>query len=320
LAKFQSFLVPAIEAFMKYRKASGKWCNTHENNLLYFDRYCSQMYPEAESLTQDMIDSWCAQRNTECNNSCIARIGVVSAFIKYLRIRGMTDVEYPVFPKSEKINYIPHAFTVEELENFFRACDNLPSEPRFPSVLTRKITVPVFFRLLYSSGIRTNEARMLRVEDVDLEQGVLSVKCSKGDSQHFVVLHETMLELMKRYDTEIRKTHPKRQYFFPSPKGFFRKNWVCRNFRDCWFAYNTSYATAYELRHNYATENINRWVGEGFGFDSKLLYLSRSMGHSVLESTRYYYSLVPAMSGIVENLSGQNFDDIVPEVDYEEGQ
>ena len=145
-------------------------------------------------------------------------------------------------------------------------------------------------------------------------------KCSKGDSQHFVVLHETMLELMKRYDTEIRKTHPKRQYFFPSPKGFFRKNWVCRNFRDCWFAYNTSYATAYELRHNYATENINRWVGEGFGFDSKLLYLSRSMGHSVLESTRYYYSLVPAMSGIVENLSGQNFDDIVPEVDYEEGQ
>jgi hypothetical protein len=43
------------------------------------------------------------------------------------------------------------------------------------------------------------------------------------------------------------------------------------------------------------------------------------MGHSVLESTRYYYSLVPAMADIIEKLSGQDFDEIVPEVD-DEGQ
>ena len=325
MAKFQSFLIPAIEAYMADRKASGKWCSMHEVQLLQFDRHCSKMCPGVRTeglklLSQEMVDSWCAQRDTECNNSCITRIGVVSGFIKYLRIRGMTDVDEPVFPKKEKNNYIPHAFTIAELENFFRACDNLPTEPHLPVVFTRKITVPVFFRLLYSSGIRTNEARMLHVHDVNLEQGILSIKRSKGESQHFVVLHETMTELMIRYDVKIRKIHPDRQYFFPSPKGFLRSNWVCKNFRECWFAYNTSYATAYGLRHHYATENINQWVGKGFGFDSKLLYLSRSMGHSVLESTRYYYSLIPAMSDIVENLSGQNFDSIVPEVDYEESR
>ena len=84
--------------------------------------------------------------------------------------------------------------------------------------------------------------------------------------------------------------------------------------------YNSSYATAYELRHHYATENINQWIGEGFEFDSKLLYLSKSMGHSTLESTRYYYSLVPTMADILEKMSGRDFDDIVPEVDDEEGQ
>jgi hypothetical protein len=32
-----------------------------------------------------------------------------------------------------------------------------------------------------------------------------------------------------------------------------------------------------------------------------------------------YYSLVPAMADIIENLSGQDFDDIVPEV-YDESE
>ena len=71
------------------------------------------------------------------------------------------------------------------------------------------------------------------------------------------------------------------------------------------------------LRHHYAIENINRWTDEGFGFDTKLLYLSKSMGHSTLESTRYYYSLVPGMAEILEEKTGGDFENIVPEVDYE---
>jgi integrase len=307
-----------MEAYVTYRKASGQWNNSHEQNLLYFDRYCSRMYPGAETPAQEMVDSWCAQRVTENNNSCISRIGVVSGFIKYMRVRGKTDIAGPVFPKKERRTYIPHAFAVSELEKFFRACDDLPSEPRLPSVLTRKITLPVFFRLLYSSGIRTNEARMLRVDDVDLEQGILSIRKSKGEPQHYAALHDSMLELLRKYDVAIQKIYPERQYFFPSPKGFYRSNWVCRNFRELWYTHNTSHATAYDLRHHYATENINQWIGYGFDFDSKLLYLSKSMGHSVLESTRYYYSLTPVLADVIDKLSRRDFDDIVPEVDDEE--
>jgi len=319
-AKFQSFLAPAIEAYAAYQKASGQWCYSFERNLLYFERHCSWLYPEAKTLTQEMIDSWCAKRATETNNSCLSRTTVILSFIRYLKARGNSDIERPTLPRRERRAYIPHAFTDSELENFFSACDHLPSNPRRPIILARKVIVPVFFRLLYSSGIRTNEARMLRVEDVDLEQGVLSIKRSKGESQHYVALHETMLDLLREYDIEIHKIYPARQYFFPSPKGFFCNQWVCQNFRKLWRVHNSSYATAYGLRHHYATENINSWVGSGFGFDAKLLYLSKSMGHTVLESTRYYYSLVPALSETIERLSGQDFDAIVPEVDYEEYQ
>lgn len=318
--KFTSFLATLMQAYVSYQKASGHWNEaSYEANLLLFDRYCKKQYPEAVLLPQEMVDGWCHKRDTETNNSCRSRIYVVASFIKYLRKRGKTDVMEPDIPRKERLTYIPHFFTDTELGNFFRACDSLPSVSRTPKQLSRKITIPVFFRLLYSSGIRTIEARMLRVEDVDLCHGILDIRYSKGHAQHYVVLHDSMLELLKIYDTAIRKQYPHRACFFPARgNSFHTRKWVQTNFRELWNKYNSSHATAYELRHHYAIENINRWTDEGFGFEAKLLYLSKSMGHSTLESTKYYYSLVPGMADILEEKTGMDFESIVPEVDYEE--
>ncbi len=317
--KFTSFFSPLMQAYVFYRKASGQWNETYEQNLVLFDRYCKKQYPEASLLSQEMVDGWCQKRDTEANNSCRSRIYVVASFIRYLTKRGKTDVMEPDFPRKERRTYIPHSFTDAELINFFQACDSLPSVPKTIEQRSRKITIPVFFRLLYSSGIRTNEARMLRVEDIDLCHGVINIRYSKGSAQHYVVLHDSMLELLKIYDAAIREQYTHRDYFFPARGNtFHRRKWVQTNFRKLWDKYNSSHATAYEFRHHYAIENINRWTDAGFGFDAKLLYLSKSMGHSTLESTKYYYSLVPGMADILEKKTGIDFESILPEVDYEE--
>lgn len=148
--------------------------------------------------------------------------------------------------------------------------------------------------------------------------GILDIHYSKGPAQHYIVLHDSMLELMKIYDAAIRKQYPQRAYFFPARgNAFHARGWVPTNFRELWNKYNSSHATAYELRHHYAIENINHWTDQGFGFDAKLLYLSKSMGHKTLESTKYYYSLVPGMADILEEKTGMDFDSIVPEVNDE---
>jgi len=318
--KFTSFLASLMQDYVFYQKASGCWNeSSYEPNLLLFDRYCKKQYPKAIILSQEMVNRWCNKRDTETNNSCIARISVVVSFIRYLRKRGKTDVMEPDIPRKERSTYIPHSFTNIELRNFFHACDSLPSVSRTAEQRSRKITIPVFFRLLYSSGIRTNEARMLRVEDVDLCHGILSIRYSKGQTQHYVVLHDSMTDLLKKYDVAIRKQYPHRSYFFPARgDSFHTRNWVQKNFRELWDKYNNSYATAYELRHHYAIKNINCWTCEGFEFDAKLFYLSKSMGHSTVESTKYYYSLVPGMAEILEKKTGIDFESILPEVDYEE--
>lgn len=174
--------------------------------------------------------------------------------------------------------------------------------------------MPVFFRLLYSSGLRTTEARLLRVEDVDLADGVLSVRNSKGPSQHYVALHPSMAELMRLYDTAISRLFPGRAYFFPARgDAFHTPAWAQHNFKQVWRSVNAAQATPYQLRHHYATQNINRWVGERLGFDAKLLSLSKSMGHTTLESTKRYYSLVPGVAAVIDELTGAGFDEIVPE-------
>jgi len=319
MKKYNSFLSPLIQPYVDYQIASERWNEaSYESNLILFDRYCQKQYPDSIVLSQEMVDNWCRKRKTENNNSCRSRVYVIVSFIRYLRKRGKTDIREPEIPRKERVSYIPHAFTEDELKNFFYACDNIPNRRLTQELRSRRITIPVFFRLLYSSGIRTNEARLLRVEDVDLNQGILDIRYSKGHAQHFVVLHNSMLDIMKEYDTVIGKQYPTRTYFF-SARGdiFHTRQWVQINFRQMWDKYNSTHATAYELRHHYATENINRWTDEGFGFDAKLLYLSKSMGHSILESTRYYYSLVPGLADILKDRTERAFDNIVPEVDDE---
>lgn len=317
MREYESCFAPLIRDFIAYRLASGRWNEaSYGPNMRVFDRYCKVNYPDAPELIQEMVDSWCAKRESETNNSCRSRIYVVHSFVKYLAERGLSSVQPPEIPRKERSIFIPYVFMEEEIRLFFQACDSLPDIPRTANVRIRRITVPVFFRLLYSSGIRTTEARLLRTADVDMEQGVLNIRYSKGHDQHYIVLHDSMADLMRRYDSAIRKWFPDREYFFPAPGDKPHPHtWVEKNFRRVWSMVSTDrHATAYAFRHHYATSNINRWIGEGFSFEDQLAYLSKSMGHTTLESTRYYYTIVPVLSQVLLKKTEAGFNELVPEV------
>ena len=318
MSQFISCIAHLIEQFIWYRKASGSWNEPNYGlNIKLFDHFCADNYPAFTELKQDMVDSWCTKRSTEKNRSYNVRTMVIKAFIEYLRNRELTDVIPPVTLKPEPRTYTPHAFEDDELRRFFSECDNIrPQLGRRASVI-RKLTIPVFFRLLYSSGMRTTEARLLLKENVDLERGVVDIRQSKGYDQHYVVLHDTMNDLMRRYDQVISEVQPDRVYFFQSHKGSnYSRDWLQDNFKVLWRKANgmETDAVAYDVRHHYAIVNINSWVDDGFEFSDKLNYLSKSMGHRFVESTRYYYSIVPRLSDTLRDKTEDGFNAIVPEV------
>jgi integrase len=164
-----------------------------------------------------MVDNWREQRGTESNNPRRARINAVAALIQCARARSYANLVPPTAPKTERSAYMPHAFADEELTNFFDACDRLAGIVS-PASRSRRITVPVFFRLLCSGGMRTTEARLLGTGDIDLERGIISVRLAKGYCRHFIALHDSMTELLRKYDAAIREIHPPRPYFFLQAK------------------------------------------------------------------------------------------------------
>ena len=224
-------------------------------------------------------------------------------------------------PKPEGRTYIPHSFTEEELRRFFYECDRIiPLRPELKYRM-KKITCPVFFRLLYSSGIRTTEARYLKREDVDLEHGVLNIRKSKGYDQHYVALHESMKELLKQYDKAAESIRPDRTYFFETPNGkYYSRQWVTQTFQCLWEKANgkQNKAVAYDLRHNYAVVNINHWADDTIEFDQKLHYLSKSMGHRSIDSTLYYYSITPCLADILLKKTEKSFNELLPEVGHKQ--
>lgn len=315
---YQSCFKEYLDMFSDYMRASHHWSSGYDCNIFSFDRYCAEQFPDAQYLSQEMVDSWCRKRDTETNLSCHTRQCCIVALVKYLRARGLSDVHEPERPRKGRSSYIPHAFTDEELRNFFHACDSIRYKPGHKRRCDKlkKLTTPVLFRVLYSTGMRTNEARLLAKDDVNLEEGIISIKQSKGEQQRYVVMHPTLVPILRQYDRKASELCPDRNYFFPSPRGGCLTNtWITIVFREMWDKYNLSHATAYELRHHYAIVNINRWQDMGFELYDHLLYLSKSMGHLSVESTRNYYAIVPALADTLKEKTATDTDWMLPDIE-----
>ena len=300
-----------LDEYLHFREVSGLKTST-TFSLVQFYRDCNKRYLESKYLAQEMIDWWCAKRNTEQPISHRSRIYPIISFLQYAEQRKWINLKIPKVPYARPNPPVPHSFSEKELKNFFKACDEIKDGAPI-QVKLRRIEVPVFFRLLFSSGLRTTEARLLRKNDVDLRTGVINVRYTKGYNEHRIILHDTMRGLLVRYDNIISELMPGRKIFFPSCKDKCHWNiWVYKQFNELWYKYNNAKTVAYSLRHNYAIENINQWTNHGFEIHDKLVALSKSMGHSTLGNTMYYYSLVPKLASIIENLSGETYDEIIP--------
>lgn len=321
---FSSFLAPLFEEFILSRQAAGQWCKTYYENLHYFDNHIVDNFPDADILTDEMI-SWCNPRMTENGNSCRVRTTAVWNFVDYARKRKWTDAESRRDPANVPCSYVPHYFTHKELASFFNECDNyfLPSSNgrRNLNAKLNRFELPVFFRLLLSSGMRTCEARWLKCRNVDFKTGVIEIEKSKGAGQHRIVLHESMLSILSRYNEAMSKVMPGREYLFPDKNdGVHTAAWESYHFRNIWYKISAETACPYDLRSHYAVMNISKWENHGYELSGKLLFLSRSMGHSNIQSTYGYFHITPMLTDKLKRNTGENFNSLLPKQPDDESE
>ena len=137
--------------------------------------------------------NWCRKKSYEAQANQCARASILRQFAKHLDSIG---VEAYVIPKGfypSEQRYIPYIYTQDELSRFFAKTNQCRESGEFPH---RHRIMPVLFRMLYLCGLRVSEARLLKVGDVDLENGILHIQHSKKDNSRLVPMSDALSRKM----------------------------------------------------------------------------------------------------------------------------
>lgn len=317
---YTSNLGKYIEQFVEQKHALGFPYVDSGRIVGNFDRYCAKHFSQENTITEEMGLGWATMREKEGKKGLCTRVGVVREFARFLRREGVDAYLIPTdLGKTPSFRYQPHIFTDNELKRIFQAADNLPLNMRDP---TCSLVAPVLFRLLYTCGLRPSEGRLIKRQDIDLEQGTLLIAESKGHKDRVIVLSESMTGLCQKYDAVMRSMKPDSEYFFPANRKLpaFCHHWVSDTLWRCWEiagigGYSGNKPRPYDFRHTFATKILYRWLKEGCDLDTRLPYLSAYMGHAHFEHTAYYIHLVPEYFPQMANMDFGHFAALLPEVD-----
>ena len=313
---------PYIEGLIEQKRLIGHPYDSSIWILKAFSTFCMDYYPDETTLTKEIAMHWAEKRQNEHVNGLRCRISPIRQLAKYMNRLGIDAYVIPPGIPGKQIRHVAHIFTDQELRAFFAEIDRCSVSQRSPA---RHLVIPVFFRVLYCCGLRLSEARLLKVEDVDLETGKLVIRHSKGNKDRNVMLSAEVLNVCRVYHSKVSRIFPARVAFFPNPCG---KYYVSQRVDD-WFHLfwnKTGITTScgnpprvHDFRHSFAVKRLNLWVQEGKNLNACLPYLCMYLGHAHLKETDYYLHFVPEFFPLFKEKSLQKCANLIPEVDYEEG-
>jgi integrase/recombinase XerD len=319
--EYHSNLKPYIEGLVEQKRAVGYSYKTQEFRLWQFDRFCMEHYPMEVTLTKNLTMHWAQCNDDEHMVSLESRISPVRQLAKYMSGIGVDAYIIPKGIPGKKKRYEPHIFTSQELRAFFTEADKCSYDKRSP---VRHLVFPVIFRVIYCCGLRSSEARLLKVEDVDLEIGILKILNAKGKKDRTAIMSDDVLKLCCRYHKEMEKIFPGRTWFFPNHRGgCYSKCEILYMFHKFWDKTRIDSICGnpprvHDFRHSFCVRRLNLWVAEGKDLNAFLPYLSMYLGHASLYETDYYLHLVQEFFSVITERTEGRFADLIPEVSHED--
>lgn len=321
--KFTSGIASYIEAFVEQKHICGYPYNSSVRILNHFDSMIACQFPEADTITKEICHEWLHFKPGEHPNGLLRRTTPVRQLSKYMNGIGVQAYVLPGHIPNKQIKYEAHIYTEKELKAFFHSIDQCPKSPFSP---TRCYVIPVFFRLLYCCGLRSSEARLLRIDDIDLSNGKIIIRESKGWKARIVYMSGDLLEMCREYQDIMETIIPGRSAFFPNKDGnAYSNSTVDVWFHEFWDSLPESSfitgnpARVHDFRHAYAVCRLNSWVWENRDINALYPYMSEYMGHSSYADTDYYLSLAESFYPEMELRLAEINEDILPEVCHEKG-
>ena len=182
--------------------------------------------------------------------------------------------------------------------------------------------MPLIFRMIYMCGLRVSEARLLKVTDVDLEHGVLTIHHSKKDNSRLVPMSDYLTKRCREFSAKVHPYLVVEDYYFPAldNKPMTIGN-LYKNFRRfLWQAAISHGGRGYgprihDFRHTYAVHCLKKWVEQDKDLTAYLPVLKTYMGHDSFEETAYYLHLTADVFTDITLKIETRYPGIIPELE-----
>jgi integrase len=314
--EFHSALGPFMYQLLQEKHACGyRYCE--ETRVLHrLDDFLVQEGLEAIELPRSLARNWLSKRPHESARTQQMRITVVRNFSRFLLRAGYSAyVPDSTLTARNPSTFVPRLLTDEELQKFLHAVDALEPTARSP---LRHLVMPEVFRLLYGCGFRVSEVLKLRVRDVDLNQGIITVRQGKFRKDRLVPPALSLVNRLRKYADHFG-SRPPDAIFFPGPSGGpFAWRTVYTLFRklliQCGIAHGGrgKGPRIHDYRHLFAVRRLRCWYRDGENLDAKLPLLATYLGHRNLSGTQRYLHLTAELFPEITSRVNAAFGEVIP--------
>jgi len=290
--------------FIEMRRQLGYRSPSQERAVRALARYLDQAGHAGPVPLEASLD-WAASTLSGDPFNPARRLAAVRVFLRHLAaLDGATEVPAPGLLGPPGRRRPPHVYSDCEVADLLRAAGGL--RPRCYVTL---------LGLIACTGMRIGEALSLTCGDVDLDEGVLTVRAGKRGRMRLVPLHPTALQPLRDY------TSDRSRRFGPpgDSDAFFRTD---ASEKVSYNAANHAFTTlrrqlrwtadgraraprVHDLRHRMVVRRIQDWHAQGADVDAKIPALATYLGHQELRDVYWYLSAVPELMSII----GGRFED-----------
>jgi integrase/recombinase XerD len=260
-----------------------------KNTILGYDNDLSQLaaflhekfaFSKWEDLQSEYIEQWQSglSLSNYSNASSARKMTAVRGFIRYITSEGILKTPIAEEIKGPKlVRKLPETLSVEEMNKLLAApCAESPQGVRDRAIM----------ELAYSSGLRVSELCSVRLENVDLKQGLIRVVSGKGDKDRIVPMGRQAIKTLEKYLVSGREAYVRDttgSQIFLSSRGLpISRKTVWHLIKQYAFkcGLDARKIKPHILRHSFATHLL------AGGADLRVI--QEMLGHSDIATTQIY--------------------------------
>jgi len=288
----------AVDLYIQRKRDAGMRFNSPTSRLRSFLRRCGDI--DLRHITVQQVTAF-LDGSGSMPSGWSGKRGSLRSFFNYWTARGRLKSS-PLPPSAPKVtqSFVPYIYSRSDLRSLL---DAVPRCQRKSACVMSGATFRTLLLFLYGTGMRLGEALRLRLMDVDLTLGLVTIRDAKFYKSRLVPLGPDLARLIRQYLHQPGRRNQHYRSLFQTKNGdpiaaqvadtsFSRLRRIARIERhdDSYFQ-----PRLHDLRHTFAVHRLTEWYRENADVQRLLPALSTYLGHVSLSATQRYLTMTPEL-------------------------